>query len=79
MACKLHIHSSGGGVQRDALRPEDKGLGIQLGVRWRNFSVWVQSSLLQRSCHLPFPEVVPLFIVLLFWGPLCFPLTRQNI
>ena len=25
------------------------------------------------------PELAPLFVVLLFWGSLCFPLTRQNI
>ena len=33
------------------------------------------------TCHLhePSPELVPLFVVLHFWGSLCFPLTMQNI
>ena len=31
-----------------------------------------------RKTIEPSPELAPLIPVLLFWGPLCFPLTRQK-
>ena len=31
------------------------------------------------NMHLTSPELDPLFPFFLFWGPLCFPLTRQCI